>query len=444
MVLAQLPPPDDQKSGPVKTDYRRVARIGLIIVLVTFGILGGWAAFAPLSAAVIGRGTITVESNRKTVQHLEGGIVRKILVHEGQQVQAGQLLFELDPVQPTAQLGITRNALFTLLARADRLTAERDGLASIRFSPELLAQQSDPLVRQAVTDETLQFQERRRTISGQIEILNARVGQLREQIEGIDRQRASMEDQVKFLNEEISGLNELYEQQLVPKPRILALERERASTRGQIGRMIAEKASALKAIGESQLQARQIRQEFDEAVAKELAEVQAQITEYREKYTVAEDVARRVRITSPVTGTAQNLRVFTEGAVVRSAEPLVDIVPARSDFVIQAQFSPNDADSLVPGQVAELRFPSFHTRNIPVIEGTVASVSRDRLVDEASKEPYFLVVINLKDAKIPRDLRGKLVAGMPAEVVVPTGDRTALEYLLSPLGNALRKTMREE
>lgn len=425
-------------------NYQRLSMIGIGIIVLTFGVLGGWAAFAPLSSAVIGHGTVTVESNRKTIQHLEGGMIRKIYIHEGDQVRAGQVLFELDPVQPTATLGIVKNQLFTLLARADRLNSERSHFASARFSPEVLAQQGDPVVAQAIQDEMRQFQERKGTLSGQVDILNSRVGQLREQIRGIDQQRTSMEEQVVYLNDEISGLNELFKKNLVPKPRLLALERERAQIKGQIGKALAEKAGAQKAIGETSLQARQIQQQFDQDIAKELADIQAQTTDLREKFTVAQDVAKRIKITSPVSGTAQNLRFFTEGAVVRAAEPMVDIAPSQGGMVIHAQFSPNDIDSVHPGMKAELRFPSFHVRNIPIVEGAVDTVSQDRLVDEATHIPYFLVIVKIKDSNLPAELRSRLKAGLPAEVVVPTGDRTALEYMFNPLTNALRTTMREK
>lgn len=418
--------------------------IGLVVIAVTFGVFGLWAAFAPLGSAVIGQGFIAIETNRKTIQHLEGGIVRKILIREGQKVKAGDVLFELDPLQPTASLEITRTQLFTLLARADRLVSERDGLASIRFSPEVLAEQDNPLVKQAMFDETRQFQERRATLAGQVSILRTRAAQFREQIGGIDRQQAGMEEQVRLLEDELEGLRQLYEKNLVPRPRLLALERERAQIQSQIGRAIGERAQAEKAIGEANLQVEQIQQQFHQDIAKELADIQAQTAELREKFAVAQDVARRVKITSPVSGAVQNLRVFTEGAVIRSAEPLVDVVPAQGGFEIHAQFSPNDVDSLHPGMLAELRFPSFHTRNIPMIEGRISTVSRDRLYDEATRTPYFLATVHLTEANLPKELEGKLVAGMPAEVVVPTGARTALQYLFNPLTNSLRKAMREE
>jgi len=378
-------------------NYQRLARIGFGLIFVTFGVLGLRAAFAPLSSAVIGQGVLTTENNRKTIQHLEGGMIRKIMVRDGDRVQAGQVLFELDPLQANAGLEIVRNQLFTLLARADRLNSERNHYSSVRFSPEVVAQLGDPVVRQAVEDEKRQFQERLGTVTGQVEILDARVGQYREQIAGVEKQRASMTRQVDLYTEELVGLNELYAKNLVPKPRILALENQREQILGGIGRAQSEIAQTQKAIGEAALQSRQIRQQFDQDIAKELADIQVQTTDLREKYTVAADMARRIKIVSPVSGTAQNLKFFTEGAVVRPAEPMVEIAPDKGDMVIHAQFSPTDVDSVHPGMEAELRFSSFHDRSIPIVKGKVGSVSQDRLVDEATRMPYFLVIVNIKD-----------------------------------------------
>ena len=437
-------PPAATTPDKAAGDYRLHARIGLAVIAVCFGVFGLWAAFAPLGAAVMGPGYVAVESSRKTVQHLEGGIVRRILVREGDTVRAGQVLFELDPVQPSANLSIVRHQYFTARARLDRLSAERGRQAAVTFSPEVVQAASDPLLANILQDESRQFLERRATLTGQTGILQSRIGQLSEQVRGIEQQTTSMRAEVNFLNEEIEGLRELYEQELVPKPRLLALERERARISGQIGRLTAERAQTQKSIGEAQLQIRQIQQEFSEDVSKQMAEAQSQASDLREKFSVARDVAKRITITAPVSGTAQNLRVFTEGAVIRPADPLVDIAPGSGDLIVQAQFSPTDVDALHPGMRTELRFPSFHIRRLPVIKGTVQSVSRDRLIDETTRQPYFLVIVRLRDADIPSVLKGKLTAGMPAEVIVPTSERTALEYILSPLTNALPKAMREE
>jgi HlyD family type I secretion membrane fusion protein len=221
------------------------------------------------------------------------------------------------------------------------------------------------------------------------------------------------------------------------------LEADRARLQGQFGELVAEKSRALQSIGETQLQMRQLKDQFSEEVSKDMAEVQTQIGDIRQRFIVAQDAAQRIDITAPMAGTAQNLRVFTDGAVIRPGDPLVDIAPEQGRMVIQARFSPNDVDSLHLGDTAELRFSAFHSRTIPVVFGKVHSVSRDRLADEVSHQPYYLAIVSIDQDNLPPEIKGKLVAGMPADVVVQTGARTALQYIWQPLTNALHQSMRE-
>jgi HlyD family type I secretion membrane fusion protein len=424
-------------------DIRRVASIGIGIIVATFGVVGLWAAVVPLSSAVIGNGAVSTESNRQTIQHYEGGILSKIMVHEGDHVHAGQTLFEVSPVQADAALGSARNQLFSLLSRADRLAAERDGRSSVAFSPEVTAEASNPIVATAMRDEARQFTERRGTLSSQVAVLQTRIAEYQTEIQGIDEQNAGMQKQVGLLDEEISGLEVLYQKDLVPKPHILELQRARAQLQGQIGGAVADKARAQKSIGETQLQITQVRQQFAEQVSRDMADAQIQIGDLRQKFAVAQDAAHRVNITAPMDGVLQNLRIFTVGGVVRPGEPLAEIAPDRGRMMIEARFSPNDVDSVHAGQTVQVRFASFHSRRIPVIDGTVRSVSRDRLADEATHTAYYMAIVDVPEQNLPPEIKGKLLAGMPAQVIATTGSRTALQYIFGPLSNAMSSTMRE-
>jgi HlyD family secretion protein/S-layer protein transport system membrane fusion protein len=424
-------------------NFRRAAAIGFGIIFFTFGVVGIWAAVAPLDSAVIAHGVLSVESNRKTIQHLEGGIIRKITVAEGDQVKAGQILFEMDQTVPNANYEISRNQLYALEAQEARLVAERDKQTTIAF-PADLASNTDPSAVRAIADETKQFYERRNTINGQIGILRTRIDQVKSSIEGVDKERASMEQQVALLNDEISGLQTLYDKGLVPKPRLLAVQRERAQLQGGIGRAIAEHSKAEKEMSEASLQIRQLQQQMDQDVAKDLTENRAKLADVRERYTVAQDAIRRVSVKSPVTGQAQNLRFFTNGAVVRPGDPMIDVVPSNEDLVIKANFSPSDVDNVQVGMKTEVRFTSFHSRDIPVINGVVRSISHDRMVDEATHQPFFLAIVNVDESNLPKRVRDRLTAGQPSEVIVPTGERTVLEYIWEPLSGALRRSLREE
>lgn len=424
-------------------NYKGVARFGYAIIGVMFaGLL--WAMFAPLDAAVIANGVISAEGNRKTVQHLEGGMLRKILVHEGQRVKAGQILFELDPTQANAAAGITKNQYVALKAMEARLLAERDQRAAISFPADLTSQRADPMVARALADEQAQFLERRQTIRGQVDLINAQRDQWNSEIDGIDRQTQGLKDQLGFIQDELNDLRKIYDKGLVPRPRLLALEREQASLSGAIGKLTADRAKAVQGISETQLKIRQIKQQFYQEVSQSITETRVKLAEVTEKEVVASDAQRRINVISPVNGTAQNLRFFTEGAVVRPAEPLVDIAPDDEAFVIQAHFAPTDVDNVHAGMVTEVRLPAFHSREIPVLNGKIESISRDRLVDPEGKNAYFLGIVRVDVKQLPKQFRVKVTAGMPAQVIVPTGERTVLQYLFQPLRDTLRTTMREE
>jgi HlyD family type I secretion membrane fusion protein len=425
-------------------NFKGVARIGYAIIAFTFVGMLGWAFFARIDSAVIATGVVSAEGNRKTIQHLEGGLLRRILVREGERVKAGQLLFELDPTQANAAAGITKNQYVALRAMEARLLAERDQRASISFPADLLAQRADPMVSRAIADEESQFVERRQTIQGQVDLMNAQRDQYQSEIDGIDRQTQGLKDQLGFIQDELNDLRKIYDKGLVPRPRLLALEREQASLSGSIGRLTADRAKAVQGAAETQLKIRQIKQTFFEEVSQNMTETRVKLAEVTEKEVVASDAQKRINIVSPVNGTAQNLRFFTEGAVVRPAEPMVDIAPDDEAFVIQAHFQPTDVDNVYPGMVTEVRLPAFHSREIPILNGKIESISRDRLSDPEGKTSYFLGIVRVDVKQLPKPLRAKVTAGMPAQVIVPTGERTVLQYLFSPLRDTLRTTMREE
>lgn len=432
-------------SLPVNDSFRGVAIAGFSIIALTFGVLGGWAATAPLDSAVVAGGLVTSATNRKTVQHFEGGIISEIRVTEGALVQQGDVLFVLDPTQAKAGVEIILNQLHQNLAREARLLAEVSGAQTITFPEELTRGQGvDPSLLQVLADQRRQFDERRGSLEGQIAILRSRRDQLSTEIKGIDRERESMTQQVSFLEDELSGLRHLFEKGLQPKSRLLSLEREKARLDGSIGRSIAERAKAEAGIGEAELQIQQLRQRQQEEIGKELVEVREKINDLRQRLPVARDVFRRLQVQAPTSGTVQNLRVFTTRAVIRAGEPLLDIVPANDDLVVQAHVSPLDVNNVTEGARAEVRFPSFRSRTLPTIFGKVLNVSKDRLMDEASKQPYFLAQIRVDVLDIPEEYRSKLTPGLNVEIIMPTGERTVLAYLVEPLRETLRKTFREK
>ena len=308
-------------------DWRQPAALGYVIIVVTFFGLGGWSALAKIDSAVTAAGVVANESNKRTVQHLEGGIVREILVREGQHVQQGQVLFRIDPVQARASFELQRNQLDFLLAQEARLQAELDNADQIKFPEELEKRRDEHLVAEAITDQTKQFQERRASLKGQIDLLESKITQYKDEISGLKQERDATTSQLAYIKEELSDVQSLLDRQLVQKTRYLALQREKARLEGVIGRSLADQAKAENGISEANVQIRQTRQKFWEEVSGQILEVRSKMSDARSKLNVATDVLKRVDVVSPVTGTLQNLHVFTVGGVVRAGEPFVEVVP---------------------------------------------------------------------------------------------------------------------
>lgn len=423
--------------------WRSFAIVGYGVIFMIFGIVGGWSAFFKIDQAAIAPGVVSVETNRKTVQHFEGGIVKEILVKEGDIVREGQLLFRLQRTQAEASSEVFGNQLKSALAAEARLMAERDQEEEITWPHELTNSLADWLDT-VLSDQRAQFEQRRASQKGQIEVLNSRIAQLQTQIKGSHQEQVSAEAQVKLIQKELVGLHELAGKNLIPIARVYAMEREQARLEGTIGRAISDAAKAEAQISETMVQIEQVRRKFQEEVAAQLVDVRQKISELREKVAVARDVLARVDIVAPIGGSVQNLRVFTLGQVIRSGEPLLDIVPQNEPLVVSAHFSPNDIDGVYAGQSAEIRFPSFHGRTLPAMIGRLQSLSHDRMVDEQSREPYYLGVVSLERAQIPDEYRQRVRSGMHAEVIVALGERTVMGYLIYPLASSLRKSFREK
>ena len=427
-------------------DYRRVALTGYLLITLIFVVFGGWAAVARIDGAVIAAGTVSVQSKRQVVQHLEGGIIGEIRVRDGQSVKEGDILFILDDTSPRANHDATRNQLDLALASEARLNSERRELTEVEFPQDLINRKSDQRVSAIMLDQSLQFRDRKRAVDGQVGILTSRIEQYRQEIEGLGRERASAEKQLELIDQELRGVRELYTKNLVPLSRLTALERERARLDGTIGRNTADIAKAENNIGEMRLQVQQIRQKFQEEVSTQILDVRQKLHDLRERLNIAENVLRRIDIRAPRDGEVQNInpRIYTIGAVVRPGDTLLEIVPKGDNLIVEAQVQVTDVDRLATvSPIVEVRFPAFHQRETPTILGTTKSVSRDRLMDEATRTPYFLAVVEISATDIPEALAQRMRPGMPAEVIFNTGERTVLSYLTKPLTDAFHHSFRE-
>ncbi|MFO1151926.1 MAG: HlyD family type I secretion periplasmic adaptor subunit [Alsobacter sp.] len=427
------------------SDWQDLVRRSWIIVAVVFGLGGLWSVVARLDAGAIAPGVVAVETSRKTIQHFEGGIVREILARDGDAVQAGDVLIRLDDTQARAGVEVLRKQLAATLVEESRLVAERDEAADVSFPPEVVSERQDPLVARAIADQLSQFRERRANLEGQKSIFSARIAQVSEEMTGTRREKEAAEEQIATIRQELEGLRMLLAKNLVQLPRVLSLEREQSRLKGTVGRAIADLAKAEQTIGEARLQIQQIRQQFLEGVSRDLPATRKTIAEIREKLRVQLDILQRVDIVAPEAGVVQGSKVFTVGGVVRPGDTILEIVPVSDQLVIRAQVSPLDVDNVHENDAAEIRFPAFTLSRPPLFFGKVKRLSRDRLVDDSSanKQPYFAAEVAVDYDTIPVEYRRKLVAGMAADVIVATGERTALQYIVGPVMARIRAGMHE-
>jgi HlyD family secretion protein len=435
---------DNRAWPPQLADYRRPLIGGLVLVGVAFGVFGTWAACAPLDSAAIAQGHIEVDSRRKVIQHLEGGIVREVLVREAEVVRQGQVLIRLDPTRAHADAEIVRKQRIAAATREARLLAELNGAVDVAFPRDVMEQRTIPEIATAISDELRHFAERRQSLGNQLHMAETRLEQARQQIAGRSRQHAALAAQLASLNGELASLKPLMEKGWHPRNRYLASEREKSRMEGELGQAAADIARLGKQQEEAQLQKDQISQKFREEVARELAEVRIRLSELREKLSIAGDVLGRSEMRAPIAGVVQNLRISGIGAVIKPGEAVADLVPADDELIIAAHVSPLDIDSVSAGVIAEIRFSSMSTRRISPVFGRVESISADALTSEASRQPYYLARIRVDQGALPPRLAKKLTPGMPADVVIASGDRSLLDYLLGPLRDAISKGMREE
>jgi HlyD family type I secretion membrane fusion protein len=426
------------------TRYGRSIAWGWAVVGLCFGGLALWSALAPLSTAVIGPGTVVVEGSRKSVQHLEGGIVRQILVRDGDVLQAGQVVVRLDDTVQQTALSLVQGRLDADLATEARLIAERDSNQAPAFPADLIARAAASYdIRKMLDGQSNIFRARRDALAGQVSILQNRIAQSNEEIAGLSIQQQSKARQVELLRRELDGLKALLQKGFAPETKVLAVERQIAELEGGIGETMAKAATVHQAIDEARLQITQLQKTFLESVAGELRQTQTEILDLAQRAAGAREQITRLAILAPVAGVVVDLAVHTVGGVVAPGSRILDIVPQNQPLVVEAQIRPVDIDELHHGLDADIRFPAFKRGNTPVIRATVTTVSADRLVDPRTNAPYYMVRLI-----VPVDERKKLaglqlVPGMPAEVIIRKGDRTLLNYLLGPFEDTLVRAFQD-
>jgi HlyD family secretion protein len=450
VVTASVPAPIRASLSPAQIDagtWRRLA-LGIGLLVLMFGAGGFWMATAPLNAAANAPGMVSADSQNKTIQHLEGGIIKAILVEEGSKVEPGQVLVQLDDTRANANYNLVMGQLWAALALDARLKAERDGAAAIAFAPELLAKQDDPAVASIMQTEKQIFASRRDSLAGEAAILRQQMSQYSEEITGLHAQAVAIDHQIGFIRDETLDTTYLVGKGLAPKPKLLTLQRTMSQLEGQRGQATAQIARSRQSIGELTLKIEQLSADRLNEVIDGLREVAGQIADLQQNRLASEDTLERLTIRAPQPGTVVRLLFHTLGGVVAPGTPVLEFVPRDDKLIVEARLKPEDIGFIHVGMPAEVRVHAYNQRRLPLILGKVTYVSADRLMekssDKAGEQAYYLTRVEVDPESVAALPGAKLYPGMATDVVIETGERTALDYLLTPITTSLRKAFREQ
>jgi HlyD family type I secretion membrane fusion protein len=424
-------------------ELTRIARGGVAVIALGLLVLGVWVVQAPLSGAIIAPGFVKVDMNRKVVQHQEGGIIKQVLVRDGEHVRQGQVLVVIDDVRLDATLDLLRTQHDGERAKAARLEAERAFLPDVSFPPELATRRGEPKVAELLQRETALFRARREALDSQIAVLRKQIRHTVDEAQALAGQIAAEERALKSQKEELAVNQALLKQGFVQKTRLMSLERAVADYEARWEEHRAELAKTRQRASELELRVLAQRNSYVQSAADELKEASTRLFDLEERLRPSKDASDRQRIAAPIAGEVVGLRVFSPGAVVGPREVLMEIVPEDKTLVVEARIRPEDITHVRAGSQAEVRLTAYQTRTTPLVAGNVNYVSADRMVDPQSGAPYYVVNVDVSAGALADAGNLRMQAGMPAEVYIRTDSRTTFDYILAPVTSYLRRGMRE-
>lgn len=429
------------------TSDQGTRRAGVLIVLLAFGIFGGWAMLANLAVAVVATGTVSVESFKKTVQHLEGGIVSQINVDDGDHVEAGDVLMVLDATQARSQYAIARTGWFIASAQEARLMAEQQQLEQLEFSEQLIDMaEKEKRLQQVLNVQRSLFLTRRQALQGELQGLDEQNQQLREQIGGLEQTLRINARRVASLGDEADDYRALFREGLGNNQRVRELDRQRMQLESDSASSKAQIAQLRSRISENRVRMETRRQAWQQEVGEALRQAQSEISDKAERMVALSDRMRRTELRAPVAGTVVGLETHTIGAVIEPGKPVMNIVPNAEGFLIDTRIAARDIDSVHVGQPAEIRFSAFNQRRSTVVKGTLINVSADSFEDESTGESYYRGRVRVSETgkKSMSDEEMQLLSGMPAEVMLRTGEKTLMGYIMQPVTDMLARAVRQD
>lgn len=429
---------------PRKASWGPACWFGYGVLFLFFGLFGVWAATAPLASGVIATGQLRADSERKTIQHYGGGVVDEVLVSDGDRVKKGQVLLRLNPTRADSQIRMLKNRYIAGRAERARQIAARDSLDNIPFPADLLAQQkTDPLVTSVIETMEKLYASRKKALAQQIEIRREQIAQNHTEITALQERETSVQSQLSLIEEELAGVQQMFDKGYARKDRLLALKRNQAALYGQIGQIKASRARALQRINEQELKIQALQHQVRAQAIDRLRTLNTDLTNIEEQMTIASDNKDRIEIKAPTSGKVIGSIVHTVGAVIGNGMALMDIVPEEDALVVEAKVKAKDIDSVRIGATVQVRISAFNPRITPPADGVVESISADAITAGKGK-PKYEVIIRLDPDSIRTNFGDQqLTSGMPASSIIAVGERTLLTYWMTPLIASFELALRE-
>lgn len=417
-------------------------RWGLGILLFFFVGFGGWAAFAPLSGAVVGSGFVKVDSNRKTIQHLEGGIIRQILVKDGDRVKQGQTLVILQSTHVSTSVEMIRDALNGERAKEARLIAEKE-MGRLKFPANLLALGHEPKIARLLHAEEQLFKARRLALNNQIELIRRQTTETQNEIRSTASQVMAEDRAIGYMKEELRSNEALVEKGFIQRTRLMNLQRDISIKEADQQEHIAELSRAKQKALELERQIVSLRNDYIQKAANDLEAITQKIHDLQGRLLPSEDELHRLSIVAPEDGTVIGLRFHTVGGVISPKEPILDLVPDNQTLIIEAHIAVDNVAEVKLGMPADIRFTAYKQRSTALVDGKVSYLSPDHITSQENKVPHYTVHVEIQKSSLDRAPEIQPSPGMQAEIFLKTRSRTMLDYLMEPITSTLRKSLRE-
>jgi len=442
---AQVVTANDDDGPRASSDTRAVARTGLWILALGFGGFLLWAGLAPLDEGVPTQGMVALDTKRKTVQHLSGGIVKEVLVQEGQQVKEGQALLRLDGAVAKANFEAVRQRYLGFRAMQSRLFAEQAGQGVIDFHPDVKAALNDPLIQQQVSTQQQLIQARRAALAADLQGIEESMQGLKEQLGSYQNILVQRRSQLALLTEELTNTRSMVKEGYAPRNRQLELERMVAESNAAIADLTGNSLRVTRQVAELGQRSLARKQEYRKEIESQLADVTREVQSDAEKFVAVTADLNRMEIKAPANGQVVGLSVQTVGAVLQPGQKLLDVVPDQQTLLLEAHIPPHLIDKVQTGLMADIRFNAFAHSPQLVVDGKVLSVSGDLLSDPQQPQfSYYLARVQVTPSGMKTLGARQMQPGMPAEIVIKTGERSLLTYLLHPLTKRMAASMKEE